>query len=76
MKKIEERIAYTFKDKELLKVALTHSSHSGTTMNNERLEFLGDAVLELIISEYLYKYNRLSAPILYVPNPCPRPPLT
>ena len=50
MKRIEDRIAYTFKDKELLKVALTHSSHSGTTTNNERLEFLGDAVLELIIS--------------------------
>lgn len=48
MKRIEDRIAYTFKDKELLKVALTHSSHSGTTTNNERLEFLGDAVLELI----------------------------
>ena len=60
MKRIEDRIAYTFKDKELLKVALTHSSHSGTTTNNERLEFLGDAVLELIISEYLYKYNKLS----------------
>lgn len=41
MKRIEDRIAYTFKDKELLKVALTHSSHSGTTTNNERLEFLG-----------------------------------
>lgn len=60
MKRIEDRIAYTFKDKELLKVALTHSSHSGTTTNNERLEFLGDAVLGLIISEYLYKYNKLS----------------
>ena len=41
MKRIEDRIAYTFKDKELLKVALTHSSHSGTTTNNERLEFWG-----------------------------------
>jgi ribonuclease-3 len=58
--KIEEKINYIFKNKELLKIALTHSSHSGNASNNERLEFLGDAVLELIISEYLYESHKLS----------------
>lgn len=45
------------KDKELLKLALTHSSYSNEHGggNYERLEFLGDAVLELITSEYFYK---------------------
>ncbi len=45
-------------DKELLNEALTHSSYSNEhkgTINYERLEFLGDAVLELITSEYFYK---------------------
>ena len=57
---IEEKIDYRFKKKDLLKVALTHSSHSGNSTNNERLEFLGDAVLELIISEYLFLSHKLS----------------
>jgi len=57
---IEDKINYHFKKKELLKIALTHSSHSGNAANNERLEFLGDAVLELIISEYLYESHKLS----------------
>lgn len=57
---IEDKIKYTFKNKDLLKIALTHSSHSGTATNNERLEYLGDAVLELIISEYLFKSHKLS----------------
>lgn len=55
----EKRIGYTFSDKELLKTALTHSSyineHALSRQNcNERLEFLGDAVLELISSEFLF----------------------
>lgn len=54
-----ERIGYTFNDEYILKVALTHSSFSNEhrSLNieyNERMEFLGDAVLELVISEYLY----------------------
>ena len=57
---IEKKIGYHFKQKELLKVAMTHSSHSGNSTNNERLEFLGDAVLELIISEYLFLAHKLS----------------
>ncbi|MBK5243858.1 MAG: ribonuclease III [Eubacteriaceae bacterium] len=57
---IEEKIKYRFEKKEFLKIALTHSSHAGNAENNERLEFLGDAVLELIISEYLYESHKLS----------------
>ena len=51
---LENIINYTFKNKELLKEALTHKSCKGK-YNNERLEFLGDAVLDLIIGEFLYK---------------------
>lgn len=53
MKDIETRIGYTFKDKELLKLALTHPSISGKG-NNQRLEFLGDSVLGLLVTELLY----------------------
>ncbi len=59
----EKVIQYTFRDKELLNKALTHSSYCRehdveTKNNNERLEFLGDAFLDAIISVELY--NRLS----------------
>ncbi len=57
MNKIEEKINYQFKNKRLLQEALTHSSYTGNKMDNERLEFLGDAVLELVISEYLYSHH-------------------
>lgn len=61
MKDFEKNIGYTFKDKELLKLALTHSSFANESKNrsqyNERLEFLGDAVLQLITSEKLYTEN-------------------
>ena len=54
----EERIGYTFSDKTLLRTALTHSSYSRTGgenyKNNERLEFLGDAVLGLCVGEQIY----------------------
>ena len=57
--KLEKKIGYTFHNKELLKQALTHSSYTNEhglpkLASNERLEFLGDAVLELISSEFLY----------------------
>lgn len=53
---LEERIGYKFKNQALLKGALTHSSvrHSGNVF--ERLEFLGDRVLGVVIAEYLYKH--------------------
>ena len=56
---LEEIIGYHFKNKHYLIQALTHSSYAnekklGKLGSNERLEFLGDAVLELISSDYLY----------------------
>ncbi|WIF94611.1 ribonuclease III [Caminicella sporogenes] len=63
--KFETVINYTFKDKELLLEALTHSSYANEKKKknykyNERLEFLGDAVLSIIISDYLFrKYPNL-----------------
>ena len=56
---LESRIGYSFKDKTLLVKALTHSSYAnekklGKGGCNERLEFLGDAVLELVSSEHLF----------------------
>lgn len=60
MQEVEKNIGYSFRDTSLLEVALTHSSHYGNKVNNERLEFLGDAVLELIISEYLFVHEKLS----------------
>lgn len=54
----EERIKYRFKDKSLLLEALTHSSYANETRNglrcNERMEFLGDAVLSIVTAELLY----------------------
>lgn len=62
---LEEKIAYTFKDKSLLETALTHSSFANecrargeSVKYNERLEFLGDSVLSLVASVYLFKGNR------------------
>ena len=51
---LEEALGYTFEDQKLLAQALTHRSCKMQN-NNERLEFLGDAVLDLIVGEYLYK---------------------
>lgn len=61
-KELENRLCYRFQNPELLFHALTHSSyanehHLKREGNNERLEFLGDAVLEMVSSEYLYKNN-------------------
>lgn len=57
MKSLEEKIGYTFKDKELLKKALTHTSYAYEhgIESNEKLEFLGDSILEFVSSIYLYK---------------------
>ena len=57
---LEKKIAVDFKNKALLKEALTHRSYLNENPNrglsqNERLEFLGDAVLELIVTEYLFQ---------------------
>lgn len=59
MKELEKKTGYTFKDKSLLRQALTHSSFANEQKINkrkdyERLEFLGDAVLELVSSTFLF----------------------
>ena len=59
---LEERIGYCFQDKKLLRQALTHSSCSNEQKINklpdyERLEFLGDAVLELVGSDHIFREN-------------------
>ena len=58
---LEQTIKYSFRNKSLLMNALTHSSYSNEQkakcadiVSNERLEFLGDAILQIVISEYLY----------------------
>ena len=57
-------LGYNFKNKDLIQTALTHTSFSHENKNienNEKLEFLGDAVLELVISSYIFKkFNELS----------------
>lgn len=62
LEKLEQTIGYTFKNKNILKNALTHSSCANeskekSSQSNERLEFLGDAVLSVITAEYLYAHN-------------------
>ena len=59
LEEIQKKINYFFKDIELLNISLTHSSYSNENKmraneNNERLEFLGDAIIGLVVSEYLY----------------------
>jgi ribonuclease-3 len=57
---LEKHISYTFKDKDILKRALTHKS-TMMSMHNEQYEFLGDRVLGLVISETLLKnYDQIS----------------
>ena len=57
---LEQKINYTFKDKSLLEVSLTHKSLKPNPQKNyERLEFLGDAVLDHVVSEWLFnKYEK------------------
>jgi len=57
---LEERLGHTFKDKDFIVEAITHRSYLNEHADfpythNERLEFLGDAVLEVIVTEYLFK---------------------
>ena len=60
IEKFEQIIGYDFKDKKLLEQALSHSSYANERKtlggSNERLEFLGDSVLSIVVSDYLYKH--------------------
>lgn len=66
LERLQRQINHWFHDQDLLKMALTHRSFAYEkkgvkSVNNERLEFLGDAILDLVISEYLYcTYPHLS----------------
>ncbi len=57
MNRFEENIGYMFRDPDLLNQALTHSSYANEhkTKSNERLEFLGDSVLSIIVTDMLYR---------------------
>ncbi len=59
---VEERLGYTFRDSDLLRLALTHPSYAhehpqegGESHHNQRLEFLGDAVLDFLVAAWLYE---------------------
>jgi ribonuclease-3 len=63
LQELQNRIGYTFEKEGLLRQALTHSSyanekHMKKHSDNERLEFLGDAVLEIVSSDFLYSNYR------------------
>ena len=60
MEKLEEKLGYTFRDRGLLENALTHSSYANENKSrgetsNERLEFLGDSVLGMVVADHLYR---------------------
>ena len=62
LEKLEQEIGYKFKNISLLKTALTHTSYAyeRKVESNEKLEFLGDSILEFISSKYIYeKYSKL-----------------
>ena len=63
MKNLEEKLGYKFKNIKFLELAMSHTSYANEIKgqeSNERIEYLGDAVLELIASEYVYKtYSKL-----------------
>ena len=61
IKEIENKIGYTFQDKDLLRVAFTHSTYANAYggKDNERMEYLGDAVLQLVVTEWQFaRYER------------------
>ncbi len=59
---IEKKIGYTFRDKGLLKQAFTHSTYGNLhgVEDNERMEYLGDSVLELVVTEWQYEQDKRS----------------
>lgn len=60
MRELEEKLGYRFRNPELLRTALTHSSYANEKRRpevvcNERLEFLGDAILGFVVADFLYR---------------------
>lgn len=62
MTALEEKLGHAFENPGLLVTALTHTSYANEsrngTIHNERLEFLGDSVLSVVVSEYLFSHNK------------------
>ena len=60
LENFEKEIGYTFKNKNLLKTALTHTSYAyeNNVESNEKLEFLGDSILEFLSSKYLFSHYK------------------
>ncbi|MBE6837475.1 MAG: ribonuclease III [Ruminococcus sp.] len=60
MSSFEKKIGYTFNDKNIIYEALSHSSFANETKknSNERLEFLGDSVLSIVVSNYLFEHYK------------------
>tara|TARA_Y100001968_G_scaffold315072_1_gene341256 strand:- start:277 stop:945 length:669 start_codon:yes stop_codon:yes gene_type:complete len=56
--KIQNLLVYKFKNKSILKLALTHSSLDSNPNNYERLEFLGDSIIDFIVSDWLFSKNK------------------
>ena len=63
VKEIEDKLGYTFEKKGLLKQAFTHSSYANQfrVKSNERLEYLGDAILQFIITEWQYSQDQVAS---------------
>lgn len=63
MQQLEEALHYTFKDRTLLETALTHTSYANEAKrgirHNERLEFLGDSVLQIVVADYLFRHKNM-----------------
>jgi len=63
MLELQKTIGYSFKDSSYLEIALTHSSYANecrqALQNNERQEFLGDAVLSIIVSDYIFRHLKV-----------------
>ena len=81
VRELEEKIGYHFQDKTYLLTALTHSSyaneHKGECKYNERLEFLGDSVLGVVVADYLFKHRPdLPEGDVGRMRPCTSPPPT
>ena len=77
MEELEKKLGYTFRDPKLLRAALYHSSYANEhrsegIRSNERLEFLGDAVLGFVSAEHLFKKHPGAAGGR--PDPHPRRP--
>ena len=73
LESLQNTINYHFKDISLLKNALTHSSYANEVVkrnipDNERLAFLGDAVLELTTSDYIYNNKKMNVLTTYLLN--------